>query len=157
MPRKTKAAFGALIAAGLLAGATQAQNTQVGALSCDISGGVGLLLGSQRALACAFRNSRGELEYYEGTITRFGLDVGATVGGQMVWTVFAPSGAVSRYALAGSYGGASGEATIGAGLGANVLIGGSNRSVALQPLSVQGQAGLNLAVGVANLELRPAR
>ena len=74
----------------------------------------------------------------------------------MVWTVFAPSNKKFG-ALAGQYGGASAEATVGAGLGANVLVGGSNRTVTLQPLSVQGQTGLNLAVGVSGLELRPAR
>ena len=149
----------ALTAASLLAAISgaDAQNTQVGALTCDVSGGIGLIVGSQRTMVCSFRNSRGEIEYYNGLITRFGLDIGATVGGQMVWSVFAPSGRVSRFALAGSYAGASGEATVGAGLGANVLVGGSDRSVALQPVSLQGQAGLNLAVGVANLELRPAQ
>ena len=151
--------LGPFIAAGLLAMASgaEAQNTQVGALTCDVSGGIGLIVGSQRTMVCSFRNSRGEIEYYNGLITRFGLDIGATVGGQMVWSVFAPSGRVSRFALAGNYAGASGEATVGAGLGANVLVGGSDRSVALQPVSLQGQAGLNLAVGVANLELRPAQ
>jgi hypothetical protein len=158
MSFRKQAALGALLAAGLMAASgAQAQNTQVGALTCDISAGIGVIVGSQRSMACSFRNSRGAIEHYVGTITRFGLDIGATAGGQMVWSVFAPSGNISRYALAGSYAGASGEATIGAGLGANVLIGGSNRSVALQPLSLQGQAGLNVAVGVANLELRPAQ
>ena len=71
----------------------------------------------------------------------------------MIWSVFAPSGWVSRGALAGIYAGATAEATVGAGLGANVLVGGSDRSIALQPLSVQGQAGLNVAVGVADLIL----
>ena len=74
----------------------------------------------------------------------------------MVWSVLAPSGDLQRFALAGAYGGASGEASVGAGFGANVLVGGSDRSVALQPLSLQGQTGLNLALGVASLELVPA-
>jgi len=93
---------------------------------------------------------------YTGSITKFGLDLGATAGGEMAWSVFAPSN--KRFgALAGHYGGATAEATVGAGVGANVLVGGSNRTVTLQPLSVQGQTGLNLAVGVAGLELHPAR
>jgi hypothetical protein len=144
-------------AAALIAAPAQAQNVQAGTLVCDVSGGVGLIIGSQREMACTFTNSRGELEVYTGVIRRFGLDLGATAGSQMVWSVLAPSGPFTRGALAGSYSGASAEATVGAGLGANVLVGGSNRSFALQPLSVQGQAGLNLAVGVADLQLQAAR
>ena len=150
--------FAALALAGALAAVpAQAQNVQAGTLVCDVSGGVGLIVASQREMACTFTNSRGELEVYTGTIRRFGLDIGTTAGGQMVWSVFAPSGPFARGALAGNYSGASAEATVVAGLGANVLVGGSNRSVALQPLSVQGQAGLNLAVGVADLQLQAAR
>ena len=91
-----------------------------------------------------------------GSITKFGLDLGATAGGEMVWAVYAPSNKKFG-ALAGQYGGASAEATVGAGVGANVLVGGSNRTVTLQPVSVQGQAGLNVAAGVAEIDLRPAR
>lgn len=98
----------------------------------------------------------GPKEVYVGSITKFGLDLGATAGGEMVWAVYAPS--TRKFgALAGNYGGATAEATVGAGLGANVLVGGSDRTVALQPVSVQGQAGLNVAAGVADLQLRPAR
>ncbi len=148
----------ALTVAGALAAApAQAQNVQAGTLVCDVSAGVGLIVASQREMACTFTNSRGEPEVYIGQIRRFGLDVGATAGGQMIWTVFAPSGRFTRGALAGNYSGASAEASVVAGLGANVLVGGSNRSFALQPLSVQGQAGLNLAVGVADLQLRAVR
>ena len=101
-------------------------------------------------------SERGPREVYVGSISKFGLDLGATAGGEMVWAVYAPT--TRRFgALAGHYGGATAEATVGAGLGANVLIGGSDRTVALQPLSVQGQAGLNVAAGVADFELRPAR
>ena len=98
----------------------------------------------------------GPREVYTGSITKFGLDLGATTGGEMVWAVDAPTTRTFG-ALAGHYGGASGEATVGAGVGANVLVGGSNRTVTLQPVSVQGQGGLNLAVGVSELSLRPAR
>ena len=98
----------------------------------------------------------GPREVYTGSITKFGLDLGATAGGEMVWAVYAPTN--RRFgALAGHYGGASAEATVGAGLGANVLVGGSDRTVTLQPVSVQGQAGLNVAAGVAEIDLRPAR
>jgi hypothetical protein len=150
--------FAALAVAGALTTLpAQAQNVQVGTLVCDVSGGVGMIIGSQRDMACTFTNSRGEPEVYVGRIRRFGLDIGATAASQIVWTVFAPSGRFSRGALAGNYAGASAEATVVAGLGANVLVGGSNRSVALQPLSVQGQAGLNVAAGVADLQLQAAQ
>ncbi len=145
-----------IVGAAFAVAPAKAQNVQAGTLVCDVSGGVGLIVASQREMACTFTNSRGELEVYTGVIRRFGLDLGATAGGQMVWSVLAPSGPFARGALAGNYSGASAEATVGAGLGANVLVGGSNRSFALQPLSVQGQAGLNLAVGVVDLELRAA-
>jgi Protein of unknown function (DUF992) len=155
MVRSVGAAVAALVA---LSAPALAQNpVKVGTLSCDISAGIGLIIGSRKEVQCLFTPSEpGPREVYVGSISKFGLDVGATAGGQMVWAVYAPTaGRVA--ALAGNYGGASAEATVGAGLGANVLVGGSNRTVALQPVSVQGQAGLNLAVGVAGLELRPAR
>jgi hypothetical protein len=137
--------------------AQAAERTKVGTLTCDISAGIGLIITSKKELTCMFTPSQpGPREVYTGSITKFGLDIGATTGGEMIWAVFAPSNK-RLGALAGHYGGASAEATVGAGVGANVLIGGSNRTMTLQPISVQGQAGLNLAVGVAGLELRPAR
>lgn len=135
----------------------QAERTKAGTLTCDISAGIGLIITSKKEVTCMFTpTSGGPREVYVGAISKFGLDVGATAGGEMVWAVYAPSS--RRFgALAGHYGGASGEATVGAGLGANVLVGGSDRTVTLQPVSVQGQTGLNLAVGVSGLDLHPAR
>ncbi len=132
-------------------------HTKVGTLTCDISAGIGMIITSKKDVTCMFTPSQpGPREVYTGNITKFGLDIGATTGGEMVWAVDAPT--TRRFgALAGHYAGASGEATVGAGVGANVLVGGSNRTVTLQPVSVQGQAGLNLAVGVSDLTLRPAR
>ena len=131
--------------------------TQIGTLNCDISGGIGLIIASRKDVTCMFTPANsGPREVYVGHLAKFGLDLGATTGGQMVWAVFAPS-TEPFGALAGDYVGATAEATVGAGLGANALIGGSNRTVALQPLSVQGQTGLNVAAGVAGLTLRPAR
>lgn|SRR5689334_6443454 len=150
------AAVAAAIALPLPA-AAQGHRTKVGTLSCDISGGIGLIITSKKDVTCMFTPShRGPREVYVGSIDKFGLDLGATSGGEMIWAVYAPT--TRRYgALAGHYGGATAEATVGAGVGANVLIGGSNRTVTLQPISVQGQAGLNVAAGVAGLNLRPAR
>ena len=134
-----------------------AQRARSGVLDCDVSGGFGWIIGSQKSVACLFTPDRpGPQEFYIGTITKFGLDIGATSAGRMVWGVFIETTA-GRGALAGDYVGATGEATVAVGLGGNVLVGGSNRTVALQPLSVTGQSGLNLAVGVADLHLRPGR
>lgn len=131
--------------------------TEVGRLACNVSGGVGFIITSQRALNCRFTASNGRVERYAGTIRKFGLDIGATTGGVLVWGVASSTSRLGRGALEGEYAGASGEATVGAGVGANVLVGGSNRSVSLQPLSVQGQTGLNLALGVADMRLELVR
>ncbi len=145
------------VVASPVATMAQAERAKAGTLTCDISGGIGLIITSHKDLTCMFTPSEpGPREVYVGGISKFGLDLGATAGGEMVWAVYAPT--TRRFgALAGEYTGASAEATVGAGLGANVLVGGSNRTVALQPLSIQGQAGLNVAAGVAELVLRPAR
>ena len=151
------AAVAAVAIALPIPASAQANRTKVGTLSCDISGGIGLIITSKKDLTCMFTPSQpGPREVYVGSITKFGLDLGATAGGEMVWAVYAPT--TRKFgALAGNYGGATAEATVGAGLGANVLVGGSDRTVVLQPVSVQGQAGLNVAAGVAELRLRPAR
>jgi len=125
-----------------------------GTLTCDVSAGIGLIIGSRKSVNCTFAPSYpGPVEYYYGTITKVGVDIGATAASVMVWLVYAPTSRPAG-ALAGQYVGATGEATFGVGLGANVLVGGSNRTVALQPVSVQGQQGLNVAGGVAELSLQ---
>lgn len=146
----------ALVAGCLFAaGEADAQGrTQVGVLSCDVSAGIGRIIGSTRALSCRFRPYRGRTELYRGTIRHTGLDIGVTRRGVMIWGVLAPS-SLRNLALGGRYAGASAEVTAGLGLGANVLIGGFQGSVALQPLSVTAQTGLNIAVGVAELSLVP--
>lgn len=138
--------------------AQQAGRVKAGTLSCDVSGGLGMIIGSQKSMTCRFDPvAPGWVpEAYNGSISKFGLDIGATSGSQMVWAVFA-GGSPAPGALAGEYGGATAEATVAVGLGANVLVGGSDRTIALQPFSVTGQTGLNLAVGVALLRLSPAR
>jgi hypothetical protein len=135
----------------------QAQRIRAGVLNCDVSAGIGLIIGSQRSVNCLFTpDLGGPQEGYFGTISKLGLDVGITGGGVMVWGVYAETTRGYGF-LAGDYAGATGEVTIAAGLGANVLVGGSNRTIALQPVSLTGQVGLNLALGVANLSLRPSR
>src|SRR5262245_5176644 len=154
-----KIARGALLVAsiGLFAdpSAAQAQSRiEVGTLRCTMGPSVGALIGSRQRLRCQFVNVRGKAENYSGTITRFGFDVGITAGGIMRWRVVARTRSLGRGALAGHYVGASGDVSLGLGAGANVLVGGSRRSVALQPLALVGQVGVNLALGVAGLTLR---
>ncbi|CEJ09927.1 DUF992 domain-containing protein [Phreatobacter sp. AB_2022a] len=147
-----------LLAAGFAAPAAAQQRVRAGVLTCDVSAGIGLIVTSQRGVACQFRpDRRGRPEYYVGRIARYGLDLGITGRGVLAWTVFTAQRRYQRYQLAGNYGGASAEATLAVGLGANALVGGSRNSVALQPFSVQAQTGANLALGVAELRLRPGR
>jgi hypothetical protein len=114
-----------------------------------------LIVGSRQNLRCIFRSiATGRRYTYSGTITRVGLDLGVTAGGRLFWAVFAPTRHVGHGTLRGTYVGASGDASLGLGVGANVLIGGSNRTISLQPLSIEGQVGVNLALGVARLVLR---
>jgi hypothetical protein len=130
-----------------------AQRLKAGLLTCDVSAGIGYIIGSQKDVSCTFTpEGSGRREDYDGSISKFGLDLGITGPGLMVWGVFTDTVAGPGF-LAGDYVGASGEVSLAAGLGANVLLGGSNRTVALQPLSLSGQIGVNLAVGVASLRL----
>jgi hypothetical protein len=134
----------------------QSDRVQAGTLECSLSSSIGLVVGSQRNVACNFKPNGGPPEAYVGTLTRVGLDVGVTGGGAIIWGVFTGTNLYSGM-LTGTYVGATAEMSIAAGLGANVLVGGSNRAVALQPVSVQGQVGLNIAAGVGTLELHLAR
>jgi hypothetical protein len=153
MLRSVLAAAGA---ATLLVGATTSVFSQsganVGSLTCNVAGGIGFVFGSSKDLSCLFTRTDGKAERYTGTIKKFGVDVGFTKEAQMVWLVFAP-GSIAPGALAGSYGGATASATVGVGAGANVLIGGSSQQVTLQPVSVEGSVGLNVAAGIGAVEL----
>jgi len=133
----------------------QASSVEIGRLTCDVEGGAGLIFGSSKSVECDFHRPDGSTEFYSGEINKIGIDIGITESTHIEWLVFAANiSDYSRGALKGNYIGASGEATIGVGLGGNVLIGGSGRSFALQPFSVQAQTGLNIAVGLAGLTLR---
>ena len=145
-------AAAAVAAVATIPADAQPRRVQVGTLACSISAGVGLVVASQRNVSCNFQPDGGPPEAYTGTMTRVGVDVGFTTGGAMVWGVFADT---NRYAgmLSGTYAGATAEATVAAGLGANVLVGGSGNTTALQPLSIQGMTGLNVAAGVAAMTL----
>ncbi len=130
---------------------------KIGTLRCDVSGGLGLIITSTKEMRCFFNSAHGYREWYYGTIRKFGLDLGATSHGALAWAVLAPTAGARRGALAGDYVGADASVAVGAGVGANALVGGFDRSFTLQPLSVEVQAGVALAAGVASLSLRSAR
>jgi len=142
-----------LLALCTLAAPALAQETKVGLLTCNTSDRIGLIVGSSQKLSCIFTPERRLPERYFGTINRIGPDIGVTSGGVLSWAVFAPTDGLLRGALAGEYVGATASASLGLGVGAQVLVGGSNRSISLQPLSVEGQLGINIAAGVAGLTL----
>jgi hypothetical protein len=146
----------AIAALCALAAPARAAHVEVGVLNCTVYGGAGFIFGSSKEIDCTFKGTNGGTEHYRGSINKFGLDLGFTEKSKIIWTVFAPSADVPDGALAGNYGGVSAEATVGLGVGANALVGGSSNTVALQPVSVQGQQGLNVAVGVSQLQLRRA-
>ena len=131
--------------------------SKIGVLECDVEGGMGLIFSSQKQLFCTFNPDNGPPEHYTGSIRKFGLDIGVTAKTVIIWGVLAEHSGYPAGVLAGHYGGVSAEASVGVGAGANALIGGSGSSVILQPVSVQGQTGLNLAVGVTSLDLEAAR
>ena len=133
------------------------EGIELGLLECSIEGGGGFIVGSSKDLNCTFRPSSKSLagEVYVGKVNKFGLDVGITGKTLMQWLVLAPDTDIhAPGALAGTYVGASAEATAGIGAGANVLVGGSERTFTLQPVSLQAQTGINLALGVTRFELR---
>jgi hypothetical protein len=148
------ASLGAMVG---LAGTASAQGgVQVGNLTCNASGTWGFIFGSSREIACTF-SGPGRVEYYRGQISKFGVDIGYTQGGVLLWTVVAPTAQLRPGDLAGTYGGATASATIGIGIGANALVGGSGNTIALQPVSIETNRGLNVAAGVAAMTLVPAQ
>jgi hypothetical protein len=129
-------------------------NVKAGMLNCKLSPSIGFIIGSQQTMSCRYTpNSPHPPETYTGTMGTIGLDIGVTAGGALAWAVLAPTDAPPPGALAGTYVGATGDASFGVGAGANVLVGGSAHTVSLQPLSVEGEAGVNLALGVSGLTL----
>jgi hypothetical protein len=139
--------------AALLAGPAEAQTrVEVGILNCSATTSTGLVVASTRQLRCQFKR-QGRDEFYSGTVSKFGIDIGSTEETAISWAVLAPTSNLPPRSLNGSYGGIGAEATVGYGVGANALLGGSSRSIILQPLGVQAPKGLNLAAGVQSLQL----
>lgn len=161
MPRSTiRAGLAAtlLLASSAAAQAQQPmQRVQVGILECRGGASVGFVVGSVTHLGCVLRAEGLPEDRYVATIRKVGLDLGITQESALAWGVFAPVARLGPGDLAGNYAGVQGSAAIGVGAGGNVLVGGSNNTIALQPLSLQGQVGLSIAAGLESLELRPGR
>jgi len=161
MPRSLMSA--AIAAITLVAGSTGAfaqqpmQPVQVGILECRGGASIGFVIGSVTNLGCVLRAEGMPEDRYVATVRKVGIDLGITQESALAWGVFAPVARLGPGDLSGNYVGAQGSASVGVGLGGNVLVGGSANSIALQPLSVQGQVGLNVAAGLESLELRPGR
>lgn len=130
---------------------------RLGTLSCEVAGGVGMILGSSKKISCTFKQQSGKVERYAGTIGKLGIDIGITGKSYLSWVVVntAPT-RIGDGVLAGTYVGASAGASVGLGLGANVLVGGNSKNFALQPLSAEAGTGLNVAAGVSRLQLSSA-
>jgi hypothetical protein len=156
-----KRCIAAALAASLMTSVAAApgiaeSGVNVGSLNFKVSGGSGFIFGSTKSISCIFTRPDGTAERYKGEISKYGVDLGFTEGAYMIWGVFAP-GNVKKGALAGKYVGVSGQASVGLGLGANVLLGGSNDQIALQPASIEGVQGLNVAAGFGELTLSVAK
>lgn len=139
------------------AAANAQQSVQVGVLECRGGASVGFIVGSVTNLGCVLRVNGMPDDRYVATVRKVGLDLGITEESALAWGVFAPVARLGPGDLSGNYVGVQGSATLGVGVGGNVLVGGSNNSIALQPLSVQGQVGVSVAAGLESLELRPGR
>ena len=148
----TTAALLVTAAVSSTAFADDAKNKQVGKLECKVDGGVGLLLGSKKKMNCEFSKNDGSVEKYTGRVTKIGVDIGITSESTILWAVYAPSGENDKGAMAGKYSGVGAEATLAGGIGANALFSAGN-NFTLQPFSVQGQEGLNVAGGFAQIKL----
>jgi len=148
----------ALLAAGsMLAAPAQAAGVKVGVLTCNVESGWGYILGSSKDIRCNYVPAEGVAEHYDGNISKIGVDIGYTRGGVLIWDVIAPASNMKAGALEGGYGGVTAGATFGVCVGAHVLLGGFDRSIALQPVSIEGNTGLNVAAGIGAMNLKHAR
>jgi hypothetical protein len=152
----TSAALLGAMAAAAVSVPAQAAGVRIGTLACHEAGGWGLILGSSHKVRCLFTSNaeHDRPEVYEGSISKFGVDLGYQASAVIVWAVLAPTNHLGHGDLAGSYGGATANAAVGVGAGANVLLGGLEKSVALQPVSITGETGFNVAAGVGALTLK---
>ena len=130
----------------------QTSGVKVGTLSCHVHSGWGFIFGASHAVRCTFSGG-GQVEHYDGAISKFGVDIGYQQSGVLIWSVIAPTERMERGAISGHYGGVTAGATIGVGIAANALVGGSTKGIVLQPLSIEGTTGLNVAAGIGELSL----
>ncbi|MCC8955404.1 DUF992 domain-containing protein [Bradyrhizobium sp. Pear77] len=138
------------------AGSQQASWTQIGMLACKVDPSIGFVVFGHQSMSCRFtQDPPFPIQFYEGALNTVGIDIGVSAGGALAWAVLAPTAGPPVGALAGEYVGASGDIGLGLGAGVNVLVGGSGRSFALQPVSVEGAIAINVTVGVSGLQLRP--
>ena len=128
---------------------------RIGYLDCTIGGGAGYVLGSAKEVDCAFVTTMGSepVDHYSGEIRKLGVDLGFTTQQRLVWAVLAPTAGYHQGSLGGIYNGATAEATVGAGVGANILVGGTSGSIHLQTVSLTGQIGLNVAATGTSMTL----
>jgi hypothetical protein len=136
------------------ASADQKMTVRAGYLTCHVASGWGFIFGSSRKMHCAYAMQTGYTEYYDGSVTKFGADIGYMESAVILWAVLAPTNNLGEGALAGHYVGATASVALGVGAGANVLLGGFKNSIALQPVSIEGQNGLNVAAGIEQLTLK---
>ena len=157
MKRTLRLMLGAAAAVAGLALATSANaaphGVRVGELTCNVASGWGFIFGSSKDLQCTYHGNGNRYEHYNGTISKFGADIGYTQGGVLVWGVFAPTSDMRKGALSGDYVGGTAQVSVGVGAGANARVGGFDKSIALQPLSVEGIKGLNVAAGIGSISL----
>src|SRR5262245_10910705 len=144
----------AMLAAGLMAAPANAAGVRVGTLTCDVEGGWGCVLGSPKDLNCALKTTNGDVSRYVGDITKLGVDIGYTKAGTLVWAVVAPSKDLKPDALEGSYGGVTAGATAVVGGNLNVLVGGFDKSISLQPISIEVNNGIAVSAGVGAMQLK---
>ena len=154
LPSLLGVAFAALVASFATANAQQ-QGVRVGVLECRGGQNVGMVVASNTTLQCVYRGEGRRPEPYLAHVSRFGVDLGVTENTSLAWAVHAPTQRIGRGDLAGNYGGVGGNVSFGLGGGGNLLLGGSANSFALQPLSLQGQTGVNVTGGVVGLDLEP--
>ncbi len=154
MKRTLMLGFAAATSLAFAATAHADPGIKAGVLTCNVSSGWGLIFGSSKDLNCTYDSVSGHEEHYHGTINKYGVDIGYHNGGVIIWAVVAPSADIAPHALAGDYGGVTAGGAVGIRAGANALVGGSDRSIALQPVRVEGLTGLNVAEGVASITLR---
>jgi len=161
--RRILAAAAAIVALQAIGGAAHAQQFltktkyYIGTLNCNVSGSVGLIFGSSKDLSCVFVTTAGATESYQGSITKFGIDIGFTKAAHVLWHVYSLGTDRGAGALSGQFAGGQQSLAAGASAGTAGLFGGRNNEIVLESMAFADKnAGLNFADGVAEITLRPS-